>query len=228
MKKVLSTKTLDKETVAYAHKLNMDIQCLDFIEVSRVSFKNSPLLVQGFDSIVFTSANAVKFFFEFDKALTLAKRKNIFSLNAKTTEMLDKYGIKPTGMAKNADELADVIIKNKYVQAVLHVCGNLRLDLLGEKLETAQIKYLPLVVYKTVPLNIAGHNEIFDAVMFFSPSGAESFFSANDLAEGAVSCCIGETTATKVKERSTAKVVLPSQATPRSMIETLANVFSKK
>ena len=225
MKKVLSTKKLDADTIAYARSLNMEIQCVDFIEVSLADFKIP--LADTFDSIAFTSANAVKYLFADAETQEFVSGKKVFALYGRTSEELAKHAIKPAGAAGNATDLADVIVKDGTLNSVLHVCGDLRLDVLEKKLKEVGLKYSPLVVYKTVLLNNDKLNEKFDAVMFYSPSGVNSFFYANDVTKEAICCCIGETTASRLKEkRSDANIILPKTTTSQAMIEELTQYFN--
>lgn len=71
MKKVLSTKTLDSDTLAYAQTLQLDVQCMDFIETTAFPFKLELFINKNFDALAFTSASAVKFFFEIKAPLPL-------------------------------------------------------------------------------------------------------------------------------------------------------------
>src|ERR1019366_2683238 len=99
MKKVLSAKTLDKNTIAYAHSLNLDIQCMDFIETSALTFDTFTIAGQPVDGFVFTSANAVKYFFEKPDAPGFLKDKKVFALAGKTNDELRKHKIVPASSA---------------------------------------------------------------------------------------------------------------------------------
>src|ERR1019366_8231962 len=198
MKKVLSTKTLDKETIAYAGTLDMEIQCIDFIEVNAVEFQGNIPLTQSYDALVFTSSNAVIYFFEYEKAMELITGKKVFAINGKTVDELARHNIKTTASAKNAADLANLIVENEDFESVLHVCGSLRLDVLEKILKSEGIKYTPLVVYQTVLLNNEKSNGHFDGFMFYSPSGVDSFLHSNEIAGESVCCCIGETTAAEL------------------------------
>ena len=70
-------------------------------------------------------------------------------------------------------------------------------------------------------------NEQFDAVLFLSPSGVESFFAANKLKDETVCCCMGTTTASALREKfSTAKIISPKEPSPESMIDAIVR-YSK-
>ena len=73
---MLSTKTLDSDTLAFAQTLNLEVECVDFIETVAAAFNAKNMQAQNFDAVAFTSANAVKFFFENFPDLVLYLLKN--------------------------------------------------------------------------------------------------------------------------------------------------------
>lgn len=219
--KVLSTKSLDKTIIAHARSLNMEVKCVDFIEIKETEFDIASVM-QGFDSVAFTSANAVNYFFQNKKASELLNGKNIFSLSGKTQEELLKHHTDISLAKENAGNLADAIVQSKHLKSVLHIAGNLTLDVFGKKLKNAGIDYTLLAVYQTVLKSERVLDKDIDTIMFYSPSGVESFFAANEINKQMVYCCIGNTTAAALKDKySDAKIILPSQPTPRAMIDAI-------
>jgi len=227
MKQILSGKTLSEETVAYAQSLDLDVQCIDFIETISLAPELSTLTQNSFDSIAFTSSNAVNFFVMNPYCKELLKTKSIFSISGKTANSLMKLGVKLALTASNASTLADKIVKTNF-KSVLHPCGNLKLDSLAIKLKEAHIKYNPLLVYETVLNKNIKLNKVYDAIMFYSPSGVESFFSANEWITITIACCIGETTAEAFqKKQQGATIITPGLPTPESMLKAIDNYFQK-
>jgi len=226
--KVLSTKTLDEETIAYARSLNIALHCVDFIDVSKVEF-SIPAFPQQLDAVAFTSANAVKYFFDDSSAFAFLRNKKVFSLSGKTAIALSRLGVVPVMQAESAGSLADKIIQGYSNQSVLHVCGLQRLNVLERKLKDAGINYTPLVVYKTSLRKDIQMNEPFDAVMFFSPSGVEGFFKANDLGAETICCCIGQTTAVELQHKKAGiKIIVSPEPGPVAMIDCIAAHFKNK
>ena len=227
MKKVLSTKTLDSETLAFAQTLNLDVQCVDFIETRALSFNAESINQQSIDALAFTSANAVRFFFENKEAASLIKGKSVFALQGKTKEELEANGAKVNLEAASAIELANEIVGHKAAKSVLHICGNLRLPALENKLKEAGIAYTDLTVYETNVLANKKVNEAFDAILFFSPSGVEGFMAMNSINDEAVCCCIGQTTANALKEKkTTVNIIIPNQASPKAMLTAVSDYFN--
>lgn len=225
--KILSTKLLNEKEISFAKSMNIDLHCLDFIKVNGIDFDFDKISSEKFDSIVFTSANAVNYFFKNKKCFEFLKEKNIFSISGKTSEELSKQKLKIKLTGKTSEELSKNIIQTKNVKSILHLCGNLNLDILGKNLTGAGIKYFPLTVYQTVLQNKIV-NEKFDAMLFFSPSGVESFFVNNKLDSETVCCCIGETTASALRKKySEAKIVLPKEPNVKFMLEELLPRISR-
>jgi uroporphyrinogen-III synthase len=226
--KVLSTKTLANELLTAAQQKGLDILCLDFIKIKPVPFSGAQLSGVKFDSLAFTSSNAVKFFSENPDSKVLVGDKPVFGLIGKTESILTDLGVDVFANSTDAASLADAIIEAGRINAVLHVCGNLKLDILQRKLEAAQIEYHPLIVYETILLKHIVPPDDFEAVMFYSPSGIESFFSQNTLSESTICCCIGDTTAAALKKRMPdAKIILPVFPSPESMMEAMQEHFQK-
>jgi len=227
MKTVLSTRSLSEKDIAYARSLDLEIQCEDFIEVKIISFDDAGFLKNDFDSVVFTSSNAVKALMEKSGYKEWLKSKNIFSISGKTNEELLKSGIHAVTIANDAETLANKIVQGELSKNILHPCGNLTLDILKTKMNQSNIKYHPLIIYKIKLKSIKLEKE-YDAVLFFSPSGVESFFTANKLGEQTIVCCIGERTVKTLKEKQAlSKIIIPDFPSPESMIEVTANYFQK-
>ncbi len=223
MKKVLSTKTLDPAALQYAQTQHLELTCIDFIEISGLAFNAADLDTTTFDAVAFTSANAVQYFFDNKNAATLVANKLIFALQGKTAEALAARNIQTAGFAASAAELAQVIIAAHNVKSVLHVCGNLKLTTLEDALTFSGIAYRHLLVYQTVKQGGKKVNSVFDAILFFSPSGVDSFLIENNLNSDVTCCCIGQTTAGALKQKTGRNnIILPKEPTPTAMLAAVA------
>jgi uroporphyrinogen-III synthase len=227
MLKVLSTKLLGENLVDSASQLDIALTCLDFIEVRDLDFDIAIVNSLIFDAVVFTSSNAVTSFLKkaanalAPSPLERAGGEVIYSLSGKTKDELLKQGISTVAVADNAEQLADLIIANNKIRSVLHICGNLTLDTLQNRLMTAGLSYVQFQVYETV-LNSIELNEDFDAIMFYSPSGVESFAMKNEINIDTLYCCIGLTTAEKLKSvNDKIDIILPKQPTPEAMLRAI-------
>jgi uroporphyrinogen-III synthase len=197
--------------------MDIALTCVDFIKVHDVDFHLAALKPLIYDALVFTSSNAVNSFFRNGNVEPTAL-KPVYAISGKTKNELLKLGMSPIVVADNAEQLADLIIANGSIKSVLHICGNLALDTLQHRVSTADIGYMQIQVYETV-LNSVEINEPFDAIMFYSPSGVESFTIKNEIDTDTLYCCIGLTTAEKLKTvNDKVDIILPTQPTPEAML----------
>lgn len=192
-------------------------------EISRLALPSEKL------SVVFTSAHAVV-----DVNELLLKEDpqkpeiEVYCLGGATLEMVKEKlaDIRIAGEAENAAALAKKIIAES-VREVIFFCGNKRRDELPVLLEEQGVKVDEVVVYRTElqPVKVSGK---FDAVLFFSPSGVESFFSSNTLAAEAVCIAIGDTTASAISAYAANKTIKCEQPTKNCMLAAIKEFTSKK
>ena len=125
-----------------------------------------------------------------------------------TRKFLKKKGFKVLAQAENAKELGELIIKDYNNRKFTFFSGSLRRNELPQLLIEHQIVFNEIEVYETVlkPYKI---NVKTDAILFFSPSGVQSFLKENELEEQ--DCfCIGKTTAKALEDKSKNCIVITS------------------
>lgn len=167
--------------------------------------------------VIFTSSNAVK------SVGTYMKKKpagwTIFCIGNTTYDLAKKYfgeeNIKET--ASTASKLAEKILPVINEKEVIFFCGNLRRSELPDALRKKGIEVKEIIVYKTslVPVSI---NKRYDAVLFFSPSAAESFFSKNSVPRNTALFVMGETTAESIKKYSTNQIITGDEPDKNKLI----------
>ena len=130
------------------------------------------------------------------------------------------------GEAETASELAKKIIE-AGADEIIFFCGDKRRDELPRLLLKASIKVHDVVLYETVetPVTVNDH---FDAILFFSPSGVQSFFFANELRENIICFAIGPTTATSISTFTRNKIIDSVAPDPGMMVEELIEHFKQK
>ncbi|HEU4469743.1 MAG TPA: uroporphyrinogen-III synthase [Flavisolibacter sp.] len=224
MLKVLSTKKLKHSLLAEAEENGIRIVEKEFIEVSAIATSEKAAEVRsaarsGILHAAFTSANAV----EAVKNLLGAEgaRWRLCCLEGKTREALIHAAaslghIVVTG--KDSKELAGEIIKTG-VKELLFFCGNKRRDELPAALAGAGIRVQEIIVYETAEKASAAKDE-WDAILFFSPSAVQSFFSVNELKKGTACFAIGETTAAAIRNFSS-PVHISKTASQEAMLDAL-------
>lgn len=126
--------------------------------------------------LIFTSANAVRAVEKvFDKAM--GKTYKIYCIESNTSkkvaEVFGKSAI--VGTSAYGADLAEIIIEKETANKIFFFCGNLRRDVLPEKLKAAGKNLEILEVYETVD-KAQEINKAFDGFLFFSPSAVVSFF----------------------------------------------------
>lgn len=144
-----------------------------------------------YEWIVFTSANGARFFFEeflkgFEdiRALGLVR---LACVGEATADVLRGYHLRVDLQPKkaNAEELAQAMIERESIDSakVLVVTGNLNRDTLVDKLHEGRAIVDRLPLYKTEETDLAKdpvaadfREKGADAILFASPSAAQSFF----------------------------------------------------
>ncbi|WP_415907469.1 uroporphyrinogen-III synthase [Oleiharenicola sp. Vm1] len=195
-----------------------------------------------YEWIVFTSANGARFFFEeflkgFEdiRALGLVR---IAVVGEATADVVRGYHLRVELQPKkaNAEELAQAMIERESIDSakVLVVTGNLNRDTLVEKLHEARAIVDTLPIYKTEETDLA-QNPVAgdfrakgaDAILFASPSAAQSFFDqAAALKLGAkarrpLAGSIGATTTATMKQLGLPVDFEAPQANLGSLVEAL-------
>ncbi len=226
--KILSTRPVDNLLIEEADEKGIVIDCISFIETS-VSInqdkkKQIQTIAQKESTIVFTSMNAAEAIIE--SLDGIKPIWNIYCMGGTTKSIIKDYfgvdSIKGTG--KDASSLAEGLIENGAKEAVFF-CGNIRRDELPQLLKEQQIDLEEMVVYET---NTTPHsiNKKYDAVLFFSPSAVESFFSVNKIDVSTILFAIGNTTAKAIGNYSTNKIVKSDSPEKDSLVRKAIGYFN--
>ena len=226
--KILSTKNLRKETLAEAAASGLKIEELSFIET--VSLDNSELrrqvnaIADKYASIIFTSSKAVE-----AVAKLVGNKENQWRFYCTSPQTLktviDHFSEERiAASASNATELAQVIIADRPGNPLVFFCGDRSREELPGLLERENIELRKLVVYET-RLSPAAIQKNYEAVLFFSPTAVESFFSVNQLSEQTVLFAIGETTAAALREASSNEVIVADHPSEEWMTKKIIERF---
>lgn len=219
--RILSTKKLLPNQKQFLLNANFAVIEADFIEIKNKEFhidKNS-------SNLLFTSQNAVKSFLVNKKA-TEFKDNKIFCVGLKTKALLEKNGFKVVASKEYASELAEIIVNDFSKENFTFFSGNLRRETLSEAFQKANISFEEIEVYETIlaPKKI---NAEVNAVLFFSPSGVESYLKENKIGNKKKCFCIGTTTAEALKE-ITENIIIANQQTVENVIIQTINYYSNK
>jgi len=151
----------------------------------------------------------------------------IFCIGAATRRLIEaKFG--PTtiaGTAPSASELAAVVLKH-HPSEVFFFCGDQRREELPEKLTAAGVHLHELVVYKTAqtPQRI---EDVYDSIVFFSPSAVHSFFSVNSTTEKTILFAIGKTTADTIHTYVNNPVITSAAPEKEGLVRQLIDYYER-
>ncbi|MFT5102525.1 MAG: uroporphyrinogen-III synthase [Candidatus Latescibacterota bacterium] len=212
MEHLLSTKTLNLEQKQLILDANMEFSEYDAISITPISFKLAKIIKNG----IFSSQNAIKSVDTYQKKLLFGNIENCFCVGDKTASLLKENGQYVVKIAKNASELAHFINKSYENEDFYFFCGSNRRDELPESIKNSKNRLFEVITYK-IELNAIIFNQKLHKILFFSPSGVQSFISENGV-NGALAVCIGETTASEARKH-TSNVIISNETTVESVIE---------
>ena len=226
---ILSTALLDQQFVNKAAELGVQLDTVSFIKVSAVDSEELAERVVDLCYLpitaVFTSVNAVKAVS--DIVMSADPGWDIYCVGNATMEAVKSQfkAAEIIGIAKNAAELAKIIIEDGE-EEVVFFCGNQRLDTLPDTLRENDIDVYEMVVYETVQIPTKVEKE-YDGILFFSPSGVDSFFSVNKVGVKTELFAIGNTTANAIKKHTDNKVIFSETASKETMVDYAIKYFNK-
>lgn len=208
---ILSTKKLSGEQKQALVKANIEVIEADFIQTQNKSFELKDLN----ENLIFTSQNAVHSVLADPKSEQL-KSKNVFCVGLKTKILLSENGFNVVAYTGYAADLAEIITLIYRSESYTFFSGNLRRETLPQALKDADVKFNEINVYDTslTPQKI---KTPVDAILFYSPSGVESYLKDNTIKKE--TCfCIGETTA-EALHKITKNIIIADQPTIEDVIE---------
>ncbi|NLP56779.1 hydroxymethylbilane synthase [Lutibacter sp. B1] len=193
---VYSTKTLSQDqTSELSSKIGISMS--DFITVRSNRLK--PKVVKNtLQNVIFTSQNSVEALLHNFSALEL-DFKTIYCVGRRTKKLIEKRIGKVAHIENSAEKLAKYLVKNLKEKEITFFCGDKRRDELPDILSKNYIKVNEVECYKTT-LTPKKIQEKYNGILFYSPTGIESFLKENKAGSDIVVFCIGETTATEAKK----------------------------
>lgn len=218
--RILSTKKLLSNQKQYLLNANFNVVEADFIATEKTPFE----LNQINDNLIFTSQNAVHSVLEYTDVEAL-KAKKVFCVGLKTKALLTENGFDVIAYTGYAADLAEIITLIYANESYTFFSGNLRRDTLPEALKEAKVKFNEIKVYETT-LTPQKINSVVDGIMFYSPSGIESYLKDNQI-KNEICFCIGDTTADAL-ENITKNIVIANHPTIENTIIQCINFYNDK
>ena len=219
---ILSTKILSNEQRQAFLDADFDLLEQDFIEIKNNIFE----LNQINNNLIFSSQNAVLSLME-QSGWEILKTKSVFCVGIKTKDLLELNGFKVDVYMDYASELAEIITLIYNKESYTFLSGNLRMETLPNALKTAGITFNEIEVYQTTlaPFKIS-QQEKFEGILFFSPSGVESYLTNNKI-KNEICFCIGTTTAKALELKKIKNIIISETPTIEDVIFEVIQEFNR-
>ena len=209
--KILSTKILAEYQKQPLIEAGFELIENDFISTKTKSFD----LKNINESLIFSSQNAVEAILQHPD-LEKLKTKKVYCVGLKTKALLADNGFEVIAYTGYASDLAEIITLIYKSESYTFFSGNKRRDTLPDTLKEAEVVFNEIEVYETTLTPHKIKNAV-DAILFFSPSGVESYLKENTIKKE-VCFCIGETTASAL-ENKTKNIIIADQPSVEDVIE---------
>ncbi len=217
MTRILSTKKLSKALKNKLSDAKIELVEKNFIQTKSIDFE----IPQLNDYLIFTSKEAAKSVLKSDVKNVLSK--SCLCVGNKTRSFLEKKGFIVLGSADYAEELIQIIESKYKTNSFTFFCGNIRRNTIPAFFRQNKIAYNEIVVYET-KLKPHQIKETYDGVLFYSPSGVNSFLEKNTL-ENKTCFCIGITTAKALENKT--KIIIASQPTVENVINEVIHYYKR-
>ena len=223
MTNLLSTKKLTQAQRAILEQASTELLEHDGIAIEFLDFQ----IDLPYDNYIFTSRNAVTAVLKKQESGEISELSKIstFCVGKKTERYLLENDVKVIKSAKNSQELAQFIAKNHENERFLFFCGNRRRQELPEILGQENVVFHEHVVYNT-HLNPKNFKRNFDGILFYSPSGVQSFAKQNKFGKS-MAFCIGNSTA-KTAQQYTSRVVVSDKSTIEDVLKSAKEYFERQ
>jgi len=216
---IVSTKKLLPNPKQALHEANIVLIEEDFIETKIKNFELSKVN----DNLIFTSQNAVQSVLQHPKCNEL-KSKNVFAVGIKTKSLLEENGFNVIAYTGYASDLAEIISLIYGKESYTFFSGNLRRDVLPNTLKENGITFNEIEVYETnlTPKKIT---KKLDGILFFSPSGVESYLKSNTIKDE-MCFCIGETTAEALENKKIKNIIIADKPSVENVIDEVIEYYN--
>jgi uroporphyrinogen-III synthase len=226
---ILCTRPLSQGIIDVANSKGLSTDVLSFIETAAIETVEVQQEIEHTfllkTTVVFTSMNAVD-----AVAASLTDEQpdwQVYCIGFTTQQLVKKYfGAQViVGVAENAAALAEKIIEDAATDEVVFFCGNQRRDEMSTLLAQAEITVTEVVVYETIAVPHVVKKD-YDAILFFSPSAVDSFFSVNKIKRETLFFAIGDTTAEAIQQYNNGKIIVAAQPGKEALMQQAIDFFS--
>ena len=220
--KLLSTKIVSKKFKDLLIKNNYQIEEKSFIKILPFKSKSN---ISILENIIFTSKNAVEIILKNYIIKNNLANKDIYCVGKSTAELIKKNNLNLIKSEDNSKNLSKFILANfkNSKNSFTYFSGKKRIRELENNLKKNNINIIVHEIYDTLltPLKI---NDLYDGVIFYSPSAVKSFFKGNNSLNNTYGFCIGNTTAKELNNYSNRFSVAKSNS-EENMLESINKYF---
>lgn len=222
---ILSTKKLKHEFKLSAKEKGICITDLDFISIDTTLSQETLLALQKIqegDVLFFTSKHAA-----LATSKHLAHKKiDVYCINGATLDAVTVH--LPKAIIKGSAGYIKELIQQISLDIAKHyyfLCGNKSLSVLPDFFVAQNISLIRIEVYCNT-LKPQKIDVTYDGIVFFSPSGVESFIALNKMPS--LCFCIGTTTAEAVKKINPhAKIIVADKPNTTEILNSIRKYFKK-
>ncbi|MCP4164426.1 MAG: uroporphyrinogen-III synthase [Chloroflexi bacterium] len=243
-RRVVVTRSVDQAAALVAElehlgAIPLVVPAIQFVPLPTDQLDDALRRITSYDWLIFTSANAVRFFYDYvDTLATASPLPKLAAIGDATADLLSSRNREP-------DFVPSQFVGEQLVQGLGELLGArvlLPRSRIGrpeivELLRTCGAQVDDIALYDTVtapphPAMLADLGQGFDAITFTSPSSVRNFLKIigdmPDLREQldkAAIACIGPTTAATAQENDLAVSVMPEVYTIAGLTQALANYY---
>ena len=220
--RILSTKVLLSHQKQVLTDVGFEVLESNFIEVETKNFELNGIK----DNLIFTSQNAVRSFLnhpQFEENKSGFQSKKVFCVGVKSKTILTDAGFEVFAYADYASDLTEIISLIYANGSYTFFSGNLRKETLPLVLKNAGIEFNEIEVYET-QLKPHKIKEAIDAILFFSPSGVESYLKDNTIKKE-LCFCIGETTAEALENKHIKNIIIAEHPSVENVISEVKEYY---
>lgn len=221
--RVFSTKNL---SIGQSSELNKDIgiEMSDFITIRHQRIKPADLK-KKLGKVILTSQNAVASLLDSLDGSKL-EYEDIYCVGRRTKKLIERRIGKVSHVANSAARLAEHLVGEfSKPEEFTFFCGDLRRDELPDLLKQKGHEVHEIVSYQTLSTPSELHNN-YEGILFFSPSGIESYLKKNSPRDE-VAFCIGDTTAAAA-QGVFKKVIVARNPSVEAVVGTVNEYFDKE
>jgi uroporphyrinogen III methyltransferase/synthase len=253
-KRIVVTRSRDQASIFAEMLIDRGATTIEFPTIDVVppsDWRELDTAISGIDKfswIIFTSANAIRFFFgrlrALNRDLRLLKGVNICVVGPKTAEALESYGLRP-----------DLVPSEFKAEGVLAALGGTKVkgqkfliprakvarEIIPDKLREQGAEVTVATAYENVrpSADLDRVQKLFEekkitAVTFTSSSTVHNFIEIlgqkeyKKLIEGVKIACIGPVTAKTAEEYGLKTDIMPREYTIPALVDALVDYFSRK